>query len=117
MDCDSGLLQFRIDNPIFTKAPQLAAAYARGEKTNATAADLAAKEAVKSQIYGPNSVNDGSFVAADINRITSNFINGPAIETDGVDIFVKYESDYANGMISTGVEAAYVIDYSLPPTT
>ena len=34
-------------------------------------------------------------------------------ETDGVDIFVKYEDDYADGVISAGVEAAYVIDYSV----
>ncbi len=105
---------FEFDNPIiYESAPQLAAAYARGEKTNATAADLAAKAAVQAQIYGPSSVNNGSFAAADINRITSNFINGPAVETDGVDIFVKYENDYANGIISAGIEAAYVIDYSV----
>ena len=57
--------------------------------------------------------NDGSFEAKDIGRIKANFVNGPATETDGVDIFVKYEDDYRNGVISAGVEAAYVIDYSV----
>ena len=105
---------FEFDNPIiFENHQQLADAYARGEKTNATAADLAAKAAVQAQIFGPGNVNNGSFLAEDIGRIKANFVNGPSTETDGLDIFVKYESDYADGIISAGVEAAYVIDYSV----
>ena len=105
---------FEFDNPIiFENHQQLADAYARGEKSGATAADLAAKAAVQAQIYGPGNVNDGSFLAEDIGRIKANFVNGPATETDGLDIYIKYESDYADGIISAGVEAAYVIDYSV----
>ena len=65
------------------------------------------------QIYGPENVNNGSFDADEIGRIKSNFVNGPQTETDGVDIFVKYEDAYADGIMAVGVEAAYVIDYSV----
>ena len=105
---------FEFDNPIiFENHQQLANAYARGEKTNANAADLAAKAAVQAQIFGPGNANDGTFAAKDIGRIKALFVNGPKTETDGVDIFVKYEDAYADGMMAVGVEAAYVIDYSV----
>ena len=67
---------------------------------------MAAKAAVQAQIYGPGNVNDGSFAAKDIGRIKSLFVNGPKTETDGVDIFVKYEDAYADGIMAVGVEAA-----------
>ena len=95
---------FEFDNPIINENhQQLANAYA----------DASSKAAVQSQIFGPGNVNNGSFTAAEIGRIQSNFINGPKTETDGLDVFVKYESDYADGVISAGVEANYVIDYSV----
>ena len=95
---------FEFDNPIITEnSAQLANAYAAGG---------AAKAAIQTQIYGPNG-NDGNFAAADINRITANFVNGPSAETNGLDVFVKFEDDYRNGVISAGVEAAYVIDYEV----
>ena len=77
------------------------------------AAGGAAKAAVQSQIYGPGNVNDGTFGADEIGRIKSFFVNGPQTDTDGVDIFVKYEDAYADGIMAVGVEAAYVIDYSV----
>ena len=96
---------FEFDNPIiFENHQQLADAYEAGG---------ASKAAIQSQIYGPGNVNDGSFKAAKIGRIKSNFVNGPKTETDGIDIFVKYEDAYADGIMAVGVEAAYVIDYSV----
>ena len=99
--------KFEFDNPIiFENHQQLADAYEDEAGTGS-------KAAVQSQIFGPGNVNDGTFSAAEIGRIQANFINGPKTETDGIDVFVKYESDYANGVISAGVEANYVIDYSV----
>ena len=96
---------FEFDNPIiFENHQQLANAYDAGG---------ASKAAVLTQIYGPGNVNDGSFDAADIGRIKANFVNGPSTETDGLDIFVKYEDAYADGTMAVGVEAAYVMDYSV----
>ena len=96
---------FEFDNPIiFENHQQLADAYAKGG---------ASRAAIVSQIYGPKNVNDGSFGADEIGRIKSNFVNGPQTDTDGVDIFVKYEDAYADGIMAVGVEAAYVIDYSV----
>ena len=98
---------FEFDNPIiFENHQQLANAY---EDKNGTGS----KAVVQSQIFGPGNVNNGTFSAAEIGRIQANFINGPKTETDGLDVFVKYESDYADGVISAGVEANYVIDYSV----
>ena len=96
---------FEFDNPIiFENHQQLADAYAKGG---------ASRAAIVSQIYGPENVNNGSFDADEIGRIKSNFVNGPQTDTDGVDIFVKYEDAYADGIMAVGVEAAYVIDYSV----
>lgn len=97
---------FEFKNPIiFENHQQLANAYA----------NPASKAAVASQIYGPGNVagNVGSFGADEIGRIKSFFVNGPQTDTDGVDIYVKWEDAYADGIMSAGVEAAYVIDYSV----
>ena len=96
---------FVFDNPIIVEsAPKLAAAYALGGDK---------RTAVRDQVFGPGGINDGTFDASEINRITTLFVNGPKTETDGLDIFVKYEDDYRAGTISTGLEAAYIIDYKV----
>ena len=96
---------FEFKNPIiFENHQQLANAYAAGGTS---------KAAVQSQIYGPGNVNNGTFGADEIGRIKSFFVNGPQTDTDGVDIFVKYEDAYADGIMAVGVEAAYVIDYTV----
>ena len=56
--------------------------------------------------------NDGSFTAAEIGRIRSNFVNGAEVQTNGIDLFVKYETDYADGVLSAGMEANWVLKYS-----
>ena len=96
---------FVFDNPIIAESAQrLANAYADGGDS---------RLAVQTQIFGPSGINDGSFDATDINRITTLFVNGPKTETDGLDIFVKFEDDYASGILSTGLEATYIIDYKV----
>ena len=97
---------FDFKNPIITENhQQLMDAYAAGG---------AAKAAVQSQIYGGDNLNnDGSFGAASVGRITANYINGPATTVNGIDLYIKYEDDYANGVISAGLEANYVAKYSV----
>jgi len=97
---------FEFDNPIiFENHQQLVNAYAAGG---------AAKAAIQSQIFGGASlVNDGSFGFGEIARIQSNYVNGPATETDGLDLFIKYDTDFANGMLSAGMEANMIFDYSV----
>ena len=49
-----------------------------------------------------------------LGRIKSNFVNGPKTETDGVDIFVKYEDDYADGIMAVLVLKLHMLlDYSV----
>ena len=104
--------KFEFDNPIITESyAQIAAAYDAGFKAGGTGA---AFQAIKSQVRGgANYATDGSFAASQIARITTPYVNGPETETDGVDIYVKYETDYAAGTLAIGAEAAYVIDYSV----
>ena len=45
--------------------------------------------------------------------IASNFINGPETLTNGVDLYVQYETDYANGTITGGMEVNYVAKYDV----
>ena len=98
--------EFDFDNPIIIENHQ--------QLMNAYAAGGAAKAAVQSQIYsGTPLVNDGSFGAGAVGRIAANFVNGPRTVTNGVDLFVEYETDYADGMITTGLEANYVAKYSV----
>ena len=47
---------------------------------------------------------------------SNSYVNDPQTETDGLDIYVRWEDDYANGVLSAGMEAAYVIDYSVAAT-
>ena len=97
---------FDFKNPIITENHQ--------QLMNAYAAGGAGKAAVQSQIYGgDNLANDGSFGAAAVGRITANYINGPATTVNGIDLYIKYEDDYANGVISAGLEANYVAKYSV----
>ena len=107
--------KFEFDNPIITESyAQIVSAYEKGKASGATAAEIAAFEVIKSQVRGgANYATDGSFAASQIARVTTPYVNGPETETDGVDIYVKYETDYAAGTLAIGAEAAYVIDLSL----
>jgi outer membrane receptor protein involved in Fe transport len=98
--------EFDFKNPIITEsAPQLAAAYAAGG---------AGKTAIQSQIFGGIGLkNDGSFGAGDIGRIQSNFVNGPSTLTNGIDLFIQYETNIGDGMLTAGMEANYVAKYSV----
>ena len=58
-------------------------------------------------------VNDGSFGAGAIGRVQSNFINGPSTLTNGVDLYLQYETDMGDGMLTAGLEANYVAKYSV----
>ena len=97
---------FDFKNPIIAENHQ--------QLMNAYAGGGASKAAVQSQIYGgTNLQNDGSFAASSVGRITANYVNGPATTVNGIDLYIKYEDDYANGVISAGLEANYVAKYSV----
>jgi outer membrane receptor protein involved in Fe transport len=98
--------EFDFKNPIIQENHQ--------QLMNAYAAGGAAKAAVQSQIYsGTPLVNDGSFGSGAVGRIAANYVNGPETLTNGVDLFIEYETDYADGTITAGIEANYVAKYSV----
>ena len=71
----------------------------------------AAKAAVQEQIFCTNAGNDGSCAASGIERIVVQSVNGPSIETSGVDVFVNYILDSSVGQFTFGAEGelAFVI--------
>ena len=91
---------FDFDNPIITEAyTQLAAAYASGGEAQA---------AVQSQITCQGGAAAGSCAASGIERINPFIVNGPRLQTDGIDFFVGYEFD-AGMPVSMGVEGSYTL--------
>ena len=91
---------FDFDNPIITEAyTQLAAAYASGGEAQA---------AVQSQITCQGGAASGSCAASGIERINPFIVNGPRLQTDGIDFFVGYEFD-AGMPVSMGVEGSYTL--------
>ena len=101
---------FEFKNPIITENHQ--------QLVNAFAAGGAAAAAVSSQMFGgvntlPYDAVSNPFTAASVGRIASNYINGPETLTNGVDLYVQYETDYANGTITSGMEVNYVAKYDV----
>lgn len=91
---------FDFDNPIITEAyTQLVAAYASGGDAQA---------AVQSQIICQSGVADGSCAASGIERINPYIVNGPKLESEGVDFFVGYETDTVMP-VTMGVEGSYTL--------
>ena len=92
---------FDFENPIITEAyTQLVAAYAAGGD---------AKLAVQNQIICQSGVADGSCSAGGIERINPYIVNGPRLETDGIDFFVGYDTEMGSMPLSLGVEGSYTM--------
>ena len=95
---------YDFDNPIITEDfNALVSAYAAGGD---------AKAAVQSQIFCQGGVNDGSCAAAGLERVESMTINGPSIETSGVDIFADYQFEMAGGIAKVGLDLSHTIEYN-----
>ena len=115
---------FTIDNPIIAENyAQLAAAFQKGDTVSEgaedapTTAEIALSNAVGPQMYGGSTGGQwnaatNNFASKDIGRIRANFVNGPEVQTNGLDLFVKYDTDYANGTLSAGIEANWILKYS-----
>lgn len=59
-----------------------------------------------------NTCLQGTTVGNDISRVRSDFTNGPAIETTGIDADVTYRfSDVMGGKLEFGANASYVMTY------
>ena len=92
---------FDFENPIITEAyTQLMAAYAAGGD---------AKMAVQNQIICQSGVADGSCSAGGVERINPFIINGPRLQTDGIDFFVGYDTDMGSMPLSLGMEGSYTM--------
>ena len=96
---------FEFENPIVTESyGQLAAAYAAGGE---------AKAAVQDQITCPGGVTDGSCAASQISRIQANIVNGPRVETSGIDFFVNYGLVAGEMPVTLGLEGTYTLAYDV----
>ena len=102
--------EFDFKNPIIQENHQ--------QLVNAFASGGAAAAAVAGQMYGgvntlPYNAATNNFTAASIGRIAVNMVNGPETLTNGVDLYIAYETDYADGVIKSGLELNYVGKYSV----
>ncbi|NQY14004.1 MAG: TonB-dependent receptor [Henriciella sp.] len=57
--------------------------------------------------------NDGINTANEISRIATNVVNGPDIQTSGVDVRLENIWDIAGNEFSLGLDATYVIEYDV----
>ena len=94
---------YDFDNPIITEDfNALVGAYQEGGDS---------KAAVQSQIFCTGSGNDGACAASGIERIESQTINGPSIETSGIDIFVDYQQSVGAGIVNLGLDMSHTLKY------
>ena len=94
---------YDFDNPIITEDfNALVSAYTAGGD---------AKAAVQSQIFCTGAGNDGSCAGSGIERIESQTINGPSIETSGIDLFVDYQLEMGAGIANFGLDMSHTLKY------
>lgn len=95
---------YDFDNPIISES--------FNDLVNAYAAGGAAKAAVQGQIFCTGSGNDGSCAASGIERIESMTINGPSVQTSGVDLFVDYQFELGAGIANLGTDISHTMEYA-----
>jgi len=95
---------YDFDNPIIVEDfNSLVTAYTSGG---------AAKAAVQEQIFcTAGAGNDGSCAGSGIERIVVQSVNGPSIETSGVDVFVNYVLDSSVGQFTFGADISHTLQY------
>jgi len=94
---------YDFDNPIIVEDfNALVAAYTAGGE---------AKAAVQGQIFCQGGLNDGSCAGAGIERIETKTINGPSIETSGIDLFADYQFEMAGGIAKVGLDLSHTLEY------
>ncbi|HMO42593.1 MAG TPA: TonB-dependent receptor, partial [Phenylobacterium sp.] len=60
----------------------------------------------------------GACSAAAINRVRINFVNGPDVTTNGIDVSASYRArDVLGGDMNFGMDLTYVLEYAVDPTT
>lgn len=96
---------FDFENPIVVES--------FNDLVNAYVAGGAAKEAVQSQIFCTGGTNDGSCEAAAIERIEVQTINGPSLETSGIDLFVDYLVEAGPGLFNFGLDVSHTLEYEI----
>ncbi len=68
-------------------------------------------DAIIGRISFTDNNNDGINQANEISRISTNVVNGPDIETSGIDIRAENVWDIGNNEFSLGLDMTYVIEY------
>ena len=58
-------------------------------------------------------LTNGSCKAADVARIITSYVNGPAIQTSGIDLFFEWSKDLSNMNLDLGVEHSIVSTYDV----
>jgi iron complex outermembrane recepter protein len=94
------------------------------EQSNIVAAAVAAlatattdDDAILNRITLTDLNNDSIFTANEISRIRTNVVNGPDIQTSGIDLRINNTWDglIAGGDLTLGLDGTYVIEYQVDP--
>ena len=73
----------------------------------------ASKAAIQDRIVCPGGVRDGSCSAADVTRIETYYVNGPSIQTSGIDLFFEWSKALSNFDLDLGLEHNIISTYDV----
>ena len=73
----------------------------------------ARKAAIQHKYVCPGGLTDGSCDAADVTRVITTYVNGPTIQTSGIDFFFEWSKDLSNMNLDLGAEHSIVSTYDV----
>ncbi len=98
---------FDFSDPIIVEEQSSIVAAALGALASASTDDDAILGRIKFNDLDNNGLPSGNEIA----RITTNVVNGPDIETSGVDLRLENVADMGEGELTLGLDATYILDY------
>ncbi|MEM7080423.1 MAG: TonB-dependent receptor [Pseudomonadota bacterium] len=94
---------YEFDNPIIVEDfNALVSAYVAGGD---------AQDAVQSQIFCTGAGNDGSCAGSGIERIEVQTVNGPSIDTSGIDVYAGWYTDLGPGVLTLGLDISHTLEF------
>ena len=80
---------------------------------NAYGAGGAQKAAVQDKYVCPGGLTNGACKASEVTRVLTSYVNGPTIQTSGIDLFFEWSKDLSDMNLDLGVEHSIVSSYDV----